>query len=178
MTTDKRTFTITHKYEIGFGAALIGAALRGENLREADLRRANLRDADLREADLRDADLSESALRGADLRGADLRGADLSGADLSGADFTLADLRGAKMHNTNVSGTNFTDSKNGPEQGHKATRPTVNDFMRYENGGMSEDEQVSFIQALIDTGMAWSLQGSYGRIAEQMIGSGKCDRPQ
>ena len=35
MTTDKRTFTITHRYEIGFGAALIGAALRGENLRDA-----------------------------------------------------------------------------------------------------------------------------------------------
>ena len=56
-------------------------------------------------------------------------------------------------------------------------QPTVNDFMRYEDGGMSEDEQVAFMQVLIDTGMAWGLQGSYGRTAEQMIQAGLCDRP-
>ena len=31
-------------------------------------------------------------------------------------------------------------------------------------------------QLLIDTGLAWQLQGSYGRIAELLIESGICER--
>lgn len=37
-----------------------------------------------------------------------------------------------------------------------------------------EDTQIEAWQVLIDTGMAWSLQGSFGRQAAAMIESGVC----
>ena len=43
-----------------------------------------------------------------------------------------------------------------------------------ENGEASEDEVVEGFQHLIDTGTAWSLQGSYGRAAKTLIEQGLC----
>jgi len=53
-------------------------------------------------------------------------------------------------------------------------RPTVNDFNDYESGNMSDEDTIVFMQKLIDTGMAWTLQGSYGRAAEALIRAGLC----
>jgi hypothetical protein len=50
----------------------------------------------------------------------------------------------------------------------------VGKIMAYEAGEMDEDEVVQFFQELIDTGTAWTLQGSYGRMAAALIESGQC----
>jgi hypothetical protein len=52
--------------------------------------------------------------------------------------------------------------------------PTVNMLMEYENGTMSEDEAIQLFQHLIDTGLAWQLQGRYGRTAHRLIEDGYC----
>ena len=39
----------------------------------------------------------------------------------------------------------------------------------YEMGSMSDPEILELFQELVDTGMAWRLQGSYGRMADHLI---------
>lgn len=48
------------------------------------------------------------------------------------------------------------------------------DILRYENGELDLDEALSFFQYLIDTGLAWRLQGHYGRTAQHLIEDGLC----
>jgi hypothetical protein len=55
---------------------------------------------------------------------------------------------------------------------------SIDKMMAFENGEMAEDEVVEFFQELIDTGMAWKLQGFYGRTATQLIDAGYCSLPQ
>ena len=38
----------------------------------------------------------------------------------------------------------------------------------------TEEEAIKFFQDLIDTGMAWTLQGNYGRTAKALIKAGHC----
>jgi len=38
----------------------------------------------------------------------------------------------------------------------------------------SKEEQVSAWQHLIDTGLAWTLQGAFGRMAKSLIDAGVC----
>jgi hypothetical protein len=53
---------------------------------------------------------------------------------------------------------------------------TVGFIMAYEDGELSQDEIVEGFQHLIDTGLAWKLQGSYGRAAQRLIDAGLCHR--
>jgi len=53
----------------------------------------------------------------------------------------------------------------------------VNKIIKYESGGMSEDEFVSFFQELIDSGLCWQLQGHYGRTAAALLEEGLCNKP-
>jgi hypothetical protein len=42
-------------------------------------------------------------------------------------------------------------------------------IVEYEMGDMAEREMLELFQELVDTGMAWRLQGTYGRTAEYLI---------
>lgn len=53
----------------------------------------------------------------------------------------------------------------------------TDDLIRFEDGSMSEEEAVALFQRLIDSGLVWSLQGSYGRTARALIDNGLCTPP-
>lgn len=55
--------------------------------------------------------------------------------------------------------------------------PSVDDIIAYEQGEMDPDDIGTFFQRLIDSGLAWKLQGSYGRAAMRLIEEGIC-RPK
>lgn len=55
-------------------------------------------------------------------------------------------------------------------------RPTVDQFIAFEGGEMDDEQTIDFFGSLISTGMAWSLQGSYGRTAASLIDGGLIDR--
>lgn len=48
----------------------------------------------------------------------------------------------------------------------------VGKIIDYESGMMEEDDIIEFFQELVDSGMAWTLQGSYGRAAMSLIEAG------
>ena len=48
----------------------------------------------------------------------------------------------------------------------------VGAIMEFEQGSMLDDDIIVLFQHLVDTGMAWSLQGSYGRMARTLIENG------
>ena len=50
-------------------------------------------------------------------------------------------------------------------------------MIRYEQTGLGEDETIELFQYLVDTGMAWTLQGFYGRQAMALIEMGLVTRP-
>jgi hypothetical protein len=47
-------------------------------------------------------------------------------------------------------------------------------IMAYESGECSDEEIISGFQNLIDSGLAWKLQGSYGRTAMALVKEGVC----
>lgn len=51
----------------------------------------------------------------------------------------------------------------------------VDSIMQYESGDMSVEDTRVLFQHLVDTGLAWQLQGHYGRTAQRMIDAGELD---
>lgn len=52
----------------------------------------------------------------------------------------------------------------------------VDNIMEYEGGNMTIERYLYFFGYLIKTGQAWSLQGSYGRMAHTLIDEGLIDK--
>jgi len=48
----------------------------------------------------------------------------------------------------------------------------VGAIIEYEGGGMSDEDTLELFQRLVDNGMAWTLQGHYGRTARALIEAG------
>jgi hypothetical protein len=53
----------------------------------------------------------------------------------------------------------------------------IDSIMKYEEGKMSEKEEISFFQYLVNSGVAWTLQGHYGRTAMDLIEEGLVTPP-
>jgi len=51
----------------------------------------------------------------------------------------------------------------------EAPMPDINDMMAWENGEMNEHREDKLFQQLVDSGLAWTLQGMYGRRASQLL---------
>lgn len=51
----------------------------------------------------------------------------------------------------------------------------VEELMEFENGEMDQDEAANMFQRLINSGLAWQLQGYYGRTAQALIDAGLCE---
>ena len=50
-------------------------------------------------------------------------------------------------------------------------------IIQYENDELNDEETIELFQELINTGLAWQLQGHYGRTAVQFLEEGFCQHP-
>lgn len=53
----------------------------------------------------------------------------------------------------------------------------IDGIIAYEEGRLTEEEVIELFQALVDSGLAWTLQGRYGRTARALIEAGLCHKP-
>jgi hypothetical protein len=59
-----------------------------------------------------------------------------------------------------------------PNMSKSTTFDTVGFIMSYENGELDEDQVAEGVQALIDNGTIYHLQGHYGRLADSLQSQG------
>ena len=50
----------------------------------------------------------------------------------------------------------------------------LNQVIAYEQGELDEEGIIDMFQELINSGMAWKMQGSYGRTAKALLDAGYC----
>jgi hypothetical protein len=48
----------------------------------------------------------------------------------------------------------------------------IDKIMAYEDGSLTDDQELELYSELISTGQAWTLQGSYGRTAKAYMDLG------
>lgn len=61
-----------------------------------------------------------------------------------------------------------------PEAVSSSPYAILNQIVEFEEGNLDHEETIALVQALIDNGMAWTLQGTYGRMAAHFIEEGLC----
>ena len=54
-----------------------------------------------------------------------------------------------------------------------STYDVTGNIIAYEQGELEHDEVITLFQHLVDSGLAWGLQGSYGRMATALIQAGE-----
>lgn len=84
-----------------------------------------------------------------------------------------------KIHHSKVKGSSLSREKISTLGEFKEKKPLDNspateDYIKFEEEGMDLKDDRKFTQKLINSGMAWKLQGAYGRHAMDMIESGQC----
>ena len=52
----------------------------------------------------------------------------------------------------------------------------LDQVVKYESGQLDEPTTIELFQSLIESGLAWSLPGNYGRTASELITPGVCHR--
>jgi hypothetical protein len=55
--------------------------------------------------------------------------------------------------------------------------PNLDMIIAFEEGELSEEDTIELFQGLVDTGLAWKLQGFYGRTAASLIEAGLVTPP-
>jgi len=55
--------------------------------------------------------------------------------------------------------------------------PVLAHIIDYENGEIEDEKFLELFQYLVNTGLAWQLQGSYGRTAISLIDEGLISKP-
>lgn len=75
-----------------------------------------------------------------------------------------------------MSNTNTTEAPRGPFDHTETTKPfdVVGFILDYETGELDRGEVVAGFQHLIDSGLAFQLQGHHSRTAEALIHAGHC----
>jgi hypothetical protein len=53
--------------------------------------------------------------------------------------------------------------------------PVVDNIIAYESGELSAENMLELFSELVKNGMAWTLQGHYGRTAQSLIEAGYID---
>jgi hypothetical protein len=50
----------------------------------------------------------------------------------------------------------------------------IDEVVKYESGELDDETTIALFQSLIESGLAWSLPGNYGRTATELITLGVC----
>jgi len=58
----------------------------------------------------------------------------------------------------------------------RITMTDITKLIAFESGDLDDDATVDLFQDLINSGLAYQLQGFYGRTAEALIEAGLCTR--
>jgi hypothetical protein len=54
----------------------------------------------------------------------------------------------------------------------------VDQLIAYEDGQITEDQEVAFFEHLVETGTCWQLSGHYQRVAATLIEAGLIKPPE
>ena len=81
--------------------------------------------------------------------------------------------RAEKRYDRQTAKQNEGHSADGGPMYQKPPYDYMGAIIAYENGELEQDEVIVLFQYLVDTGLAWTLQGSYGRAAAALIDAGE-----